>query len=546
MKYEKQGFTLVELLAVIVVLGLILSIAIPRITELIENARINAYIQNEEIMIRSTMNYIALNEEELPNEIGETKQVSLEQLQTDELISVIKDPNNKNEECNGYILITKIEENKYDYTPHLKCGDSRHIGSSFNDGLILHYKFNDFQEPTINLVNNPDLSDIRNDYYPAWDSNLNGSYRAVGWSGGYNGGVSSPSIGYHAHVSPICGKDDSACFQYINENSQFDSILRHRWLGITQLLASNVSTEFGWGHGTEVTVSFDMKVDHIDKGIRVGLYHRNPAGNNTFSNDITTIFLNKANSYQRVSATFILDENDWNFNDRVVLYIYGHQHRNNYEGRGWVDNIQVETKGHATPFVIGQREGIIRDYSLNNNHTILEKNTTPKWVEDSIADSGSYAFDGIETFIRADGPIAGRVPVTISAWVKPNSNGYIINQFQSTGTSWAVQYSSGNILIFNDTTGVSNQRYFHTPIPHNEWSHFAAGYKEDGFFLYVNGELVGEGMDEGDGPSSVSGNLFIGQRGNETTYFGGKVDDVRVYERVLNPDEINLMYKTKK
>jgi type IV pilus assembly protein PilA len=39
-KFQKQGFTLVELLAVIVILAIILAIAVPSITSLIENEKI--------------------------------------------------------------------------------------------------------------------------------------------------------------------------------------------------------------------------------------------------------------------------------------------------------------------------------------------------------------------------------------------------------------------------------------------------------------------------------------------------------------------------
>lgn len=47
---KKQGFTLVELLAVIVVLGIILVIAIPNIQQIITNARKEAYERQKEFI----------------------------------------------------------------------------------------------------------------------------------------------------------------------------------------------------------------------------------------------------------------------------------------------------------------------------------------------------------------------------------------------------------------------------------------------------------------------------------------------------------------
>ena len=51
-KQKKKGFTLIELLAVIVVLAIILVIAVPKILEVIENARLKAYEDSVNLMIK--------------------------------------------------------------------------------------------------------------------------------------------------------------------------------------------------------------------------------------------------------------------------------------------------------------------------------------------------------------------------------------------------------------------------------------------------------------------------------------------------------------
>lgn len=52
MNRKKQGFTLVELLAVIVILAIILAIAIPSITGLVANTRRNAFESNVKMVIK--------------------------------------------------------------------------------------------------------------------------------------------------------------------------------------------------------------------------------------------------------------------------------------------------------------------------------------------------------------------------------------------------------------------------------------------------------------------------------------------------------------
>ncbi len=49
----KKGFTLVELLAVIVILAIILAIAIPAITSLINNAKINAFESDAKMVLKA-------------------------------------------------------------------------------------------------------------------------------------------------------------------------------------------------------------------------------------------------------------------------------------------------------------------------------------------------------------------------------------------------------------------------------------------------------------------------------------------------------------
>ena len=51
-KQKKKGFTLIELLAVIVILAIILVIAVPKILEVIENARLKAYEDSVNLMIK--------------------------------------------------------------------------------------------------------------------------------------------------------------------------------------------------------------------------------------------------------------------------------------------------------------------------------------------------------------------------------------------------------------------------------------------------------------------------------------------------------------
>lgn len=119
MKYIKKGFTLVELLAVIVVLGIILVIAVPNILNLINKAKIDAYERQKDLIITVARNYIINS----GNQIAWTDDVSeiyLKDLQDANLIdNPLKDPrggNFDNRKPEGTkIILTKIDDNTIDY-----------------------------------------------------------------------------------------------------------------------------------------------------------------------------------------------------------------------------------------------------------------------------------------------------------------------------------------------------------------------------------------------------------------------------------------------
>lgn len=133
----KKGFTLIELLAVIIILGIILIIAIPNVQKIINQSRRDVYLKNEKKIIEATKEYLMNNLERRPNEIGNTSEITLAELKNSGLINKFKDQKGERD-CNGYILVTKISADEYDYTPHLNCVND--IGSSSLDGLVGHWK----------------------------------------------------------------------------------------------------------------------------------------------------------------------------------------------------------------------------------------------------------------------------------------------------------------------------------------------------------------------------------------------------------------------
>ena len=174
-------------------------------------------------------------------------------------------------------------------------------------------------------------------------------------------------------------------------------------------------------------------------------------------------------------------------------------------------------------------------------------------------------FDGLNN--RVSSPSAPSLmlssSITVSAWVKsvnegtgwltifdkhsPSvNNNYVLEVVE--GTSGAARevdffyYSSGGVANEWQTTD-------NVLLP-NEWTHLAATFTfgaGSSMRIYVNGVSVAGGWTTGDGtliPASDDDGFGIGALQSGGNEFGGTIDDVRIYNRVLSPDEIKRLYNT--
>jgi hypothetical protein len=163
--------------------------------------------------------------------------------------------------------------------------------------------------------------------------------------------------------------------------------------------------------------------------------------------------------------------------------------------------------------------------------------------------NSSLNFDGSDDYFQVSQFLADTTPVniTISGWIKPNDhNSYFITPSTNGLDQWIGYQGSSNqrLQLYLTETANTNQRgrYSSTgSVPYGTWSYFAVSISDQRVRIYINGKLNTESI-EALGIGSWAGTWAIGQRGNNTNWYNGQMDEIKVYNYELTPDQIKLDY----
>lgn len=120
-----KGFTLIEMLATIIILGILVTIVLFSANNLIKTSNLEYYNTSEKMMILASKDYFADYRSYLPKEVGEKTRVLLSALVLEEYIDMIKDVNEN--DCNktkSYVEVEKTSDKDFLYKAHLVCDEA--------------------------------------------------------------------------------------------------------------------------------------------------------------------------------------------------------------------------------------------------------------------------------------------------------------------------------------------------------------------------------------------------------------------------------------
>lgn len=120
---NKKGFTFVEILAAITILGILTGVAVVAVSNIIENGKKEHYETAEKNLSLAGQSYVQTNRAYLPKAIGQKTKIKLSTLVEKNYIQPIKDYSDNDCDMDAsYVQVFKYSQNDYSYVPVLKCG----------------------------------------------------------------------------------------------------------------------------------------------------------------------------------------------------------------------------------------------------------------------------------------------------------------------------------------------------------------------------------------------------------------------------------------
>ncbi|MGJ8743240.1 LamG-like jellyroll fold domain-containing protein [Polaribacter sp.] len=211
---------------------------------------------------------------------------------------------------------------------------------------------------------------------------------------------------------------------------------------------------------------------------------------------------------------------------------------NNYkfnQGQGGLDNTGITTLNDN----LNTNNGSLINFALTG--------TSSNWitVDESITNSNYLNFDGTNDYVSTALPaIFSDIPnndITIEAWVFPETFQFSRILFAQLDANNFVSISFGNNgEILGYVSNVSGEITTDS-LELNKWAHVAItwNHSTEEIQIYINGVLAP--LSAGASTSTTGNNnaMTIGTKTNETQFFDGSIDDLRIWNTIRTAPEIS-------
>lgn len=163
--------------------------------------------------------------------------------------------------------------------------------------------------------------------------------------------------------------------------------------------------------------------------------------------------------------------------------------------------------------------------------------------------NGAYVFNGIDSsiFLGTGVPI-NRSSISLYVWARYTSDGPLFGVGGGwTANGYHIYRTAGNILrVELQDVAVSSKTGCDTSlVVDSNWHHYGFSWdksKNSQVRVYVDGALATTCYRALDIGLPLAGNLYMGRNVSGGGYYGGTLDDVRLYNRALSAAEVSALY----
>jgi hypothetical protein len=191
-------------------------------------------------------------------------------------------------------------------------------------------------------------------------------------------------------------------------------------------------------------------------------------------------------------------------------------------------------------------DGSTKDFSENGNDGV-NHGATPT-VDRFGNANGAMSFDGVDDWINLGNNKSIKPDRTISIvlWAKqidPRKEQVLILNSQNgstAGYAYGIRTNTSSTYfgVGNGTTPIG----YHTEPMNNEWHQIIGIFDKGVLIYYLDGVIVHDSIIAKKHIRNTSVDVVLGYFPSFGQYFEGVLDDIRIYNHVLNPSEISALY----
>ena len=220
----------------------------------------------------------------------------------------------------------------------------------------------------------------------------------------------------------------------------------------------------------------------------------------------------------------------------------------------------IEALGILPTSGVDITSGLLRHFKMNDDAAttaVVDATGTANGIASANTDTfnttgkvnGALEFDGAAHIIDTSSDMIADSAATITAWIYPTgwgegTFGRIVDNTDDGTAGLAFRITDAtDSLRFGSDGGTTNVDSATNSIVLNTWTHVAVTRTVAGVAnFYVNGALNGTADQPSGTPEAGTGNVKIGNRTAGDYTFAGKIDDLRVYNKVLTTAQISAIY----